>query len=238
MNKTAISVENISVSKQKHVLLRNLSFSVKPGVICGLLGPSGAGKTTLMRVLVGLQASHDGNVSVLGSQPGSKQNRRKIGYVTQSPSIYPDLTVIQNVAYFAKLTGVGTPEAKRTLEMVHLSSKSKQLVATLSGGEKTRASLAVALLGDPELLIMDEPTVGLDPLLRRDLWRLFKTIAASGKTLLISSHVMDEAAQSEQLLLLRDGQLLWSDSQEKLLEATKQNSVEDAFIRLVKAGKT
>lgn len=208
------------------------------GTICGLLGPSGAGKTTLMRVLIGLQIPTSGKATVLGTMPGSKNNRRKVGYVTQSPSIYPDLTVAQNLNYFSTLVGGSTLATVKALDKVHLLPQAKQLVSTLSGGQKTRVSLAIALLGDPELLIMDEPTVGLDPLLRQDLWSLFKTMADEGRTLIISSHVMDEAAHCQQLLLLREGELLWSDSQEKLLQTTKLKTVEEAFIKLVKAEKS
>lgn len=238
MSNTAVTCQQLTIRKNNNVLLNHVSFAVKPGVICGLLGPSGAGKTTLMRVLVGLQGYRDGKVSVLGSQPGSQHNRQRIGYVTQAPSIYADLTVIQNLHYFAQLVGVKTTTVKQVLAKVHLQPQAKQLVSTLSGGQKTRASLAVALLGDPELLVLDEPTVGLDPLLRQDLWQLFKDMAEAGKTLIISSHVMDEAAHCEQLLLLREGELLWSDSQAELLKATYQTDVETAFIKLIRGEKS
>ncbi len=237
MSQPVVVAKNISVHKKKHVLFEDVSFEIQPGTVCGLLGPSGAGKTTLMRLLVGLQAATAGKAVVLGNLAGSKQNRRRIGYVTQSPSIYLDLTVTQNLAYFAALVGADKKAVREVLAKVRLEPQAKQLVATLSGGQRTRASLAVALLGDPQILIMDEPTVGLDPLLRRDLWELFASMAKAGKTLLVSSHVMDEAAHCQQLLLLREGKLLWSTSQTELLKATGLGSVEEAFIRLVKGKK-
>lgn len=172
-----ITCSDLSVHKAKNILLDKISFSIKTGAICGLLGPSGAGKTTLMRTLVGLQIPTGGGVAVLDSKPGSCENRKRIGYVTQSPSIYSDLTIMQNLAYFGRLLGAEKSAVSQALEKVQLQPQAKQIVATLSGGQKTRASLAVALLGDPELLIMDEPTVGLDPILRKDLWRLFKIMA-------------------------------------------------------------
>src|SRR3990167_1043886 len=227
MNNLEVEVNDLGVKKGEKVLLESVSFTLEPGTITGLLGPSGAGKTTLMRVIMGIQIASSGKVTVLGKKAGSKANRSRIGYVTQAPSVYPDLTVWQNLSYFAKLIGVDKKAVSSAVKKVNLHGKEKQLAASMSGGERTRVSLAVALLGDPELLILDEPTVGLDPLLRRDLWKIFKEMAETGKTLLISSHVMDEAANCQQLLLVRDGKLLWNDSQKELLSSTKKTSVEE-----------
>lgn len=237
MNNLEVEVNDLGVKKGEKVLLDSVSFTLQPGTITGLLGPSGAGKTTLMRVIMGIQIASSGEVIVLGKKAGSKANRSRIGYVTQSNSIYPDLTVAQNLKFFARISKADKQSVDRTLKVVHLYDKKNQLVSTLSGGEKTRVSLAVSLLADPDLLILDEPTVGLDPLLRRDLWKLFNILAKKGKTIVVSSHVMDEALRCEQLLLLREGRLLWDDSAEKLLKVTKKTSVEDAFIDLMKGYK-
>lgn len=237
MNNLEVEVSDLGVKKGEKVLLESVTFTLEPGTITGLLGPSGAGKTTLMRVIMGIQIASSGEVTVLGKKAGSKANRSRIGYVTQAPSVYPDLTVWQNLSYFAKLIGVDKKAVSAAIKKVNLQGKEKQLIATMSGGERTRVSLAVALLGDPELLVLDEPTVGLDPLLRRDLWKIFKEMAKAGKTLLISSHVMDEAANCQQLLLVRDGNLLWNDSQKELLSSTKKTSVEEAFIELMEDRK-
>jgi ABC-2 type transport system ATP-binding protein len=227
----AVVAENLSVWKDKNQVLHDLSFEIEKGKVTGLIGPSGAGKTTLMRAIVGLQLL-EGRLDVLGSSAGTAQLRSKIGYVTQSPAVYDDLTVAQNLKYFAAIL-----RAKNTVDkvigQVDLLPQKNQLVASLSGGQKARVSLAVALLGNPELLVLDEPTVGLDPVLRRDLWNLFADLASQGKTLLISSHVMDEADRCDNVLLLRDGGLLWQKDKVGLLQATKARDVETAFLQLV-----
>jgi ABC-2 type transport system ATP-binding protein len=229
----AITARGATVVKDKKPILSALSFRVRKGTITGLLGPSGAGKTTLMRSIVGVQQLTKGTLKVLGLPAGDKRLRSRIGYVTQSPAIYHDLTVRQNVRYFATLTRASADDVERVIHKVRLDEQAKQLVETLSGGQKARVSLAIALLGDPELLVLDEPTVGLDPLLRRELWLLFRQLADKGKTLVISSHVMDEAEHCDDLLLVREGDIIWNDSKERLLERTKKKTVEDAFLQLV-----
>jgi ABC-2 type transport system ATP-binding protein len=232
---TAIEATKLLVRKQKTVILRELDFAVRPGTVTGLIGPSGSGKTTLMRAIVGVQQTTSGSLKVLGQVAGSVDLRSRIGYVTQSPAIYGDLTVLQNIRYFAKLAGASATQANTIIRAVHLDDKKEQLVASLSGGQKARVSLAIALLGNPELLVLDEPTVGLDPILRQELWQLFATLASHGKTLIISSHVMDEAEKCDELLLMRDGELLWNNSRQKLLAHTGKSSVEAAFIAMVAA---
>lgn len=229
-----IVADNLRVAKGKATILRELTFGVKEGSIVGLLGPSGSGKTTLMRSIVGTQKVSGGVLSVFNKPAGDKTLRPRTGYVTQAPAVYTDLTVAQNLTYFATLMRAGKADVARALEAVHLQPQAKQLVETLSGGEKTRVSLAVALLGNPDLLVFDEPTVGLDPVLREDLWQLFHDLAASGKTLIVSSHVMDEAEHCDSLLLLREGALIWDGTKEALLMETVQSSVEAAFIAKVK----
>jgi len=187
----------------------------------------------LMRAIVGVQRISAGKLDVLGLSAGSKALRAKIGYVTQDPAIYNDLTVLQNLRYFGRLMGAARGQAERIISQVDLVKQTHQLAGTLSGGQRARVSLAIALLGDPALLVMDEPTVGLDPVLRRDLWQLFDHLTSEGKTLLVSSHVMDEAEKCKQLLLLRDGQLLWNGPRRALLQQARADSVEVAFLHLI-----
>lgn len=234
MQDEAIVAHKLGVKKAKRaVLLENLSFTVKKGKITGLMGPSGAGKTTLMRVIVGVQKPTEGELTVLDKPAGNKTLRSKIGYVSQSPAVYEDLTVRQNLDYFATISRSKKQDAKRILKYVDLQKYEKRTVHSLSGGQRARVSLAIALLGNPDILILDEPTVGLDPVLRKQLWALFRALAKVGKTLLVSSHVMDEAEHCDDILLLRDGKLLWNDSREKLLHDTHTNTVEAAFLKKV-----
>ncbi|OEV02309.1 multidrug ABC transporter ATP-binding protein [Streptomyces qinglanensis] len=223
-------------------VLDQLSFDIAPGTVTGLLGPSGSGKSTLIRAVVGTQAKVTGTLDVLGRPAGSAPLRSRVGYVTQSPSVYADLTARQNLDYYAAVLGIPRADraaaVTRALTDVDLTSHADDLAGNLSGGQSSRVSLAVALLGTPELLVLDEPTVGLDPVLRRDLWNLFHRLAAHGTTLLISSHVMDEADRCEHLLLVRDGTLLAADTPQALREATGSDTVEDAFLRLVESART
>lgn len=229
----AIEAHDLVVVKSGKEILRKLTFAVPRGSITGLIGPSGSGKTTLMRTIVGVQVSSGGEVRVLGEVAGARKLRRSIGYVTQSPAVYGDLTVYQNLLYFGALVGATHKQIDKVVKQVRLDGQHDQLVESLSGGQKARVSLAVALLGDPELYVLDEPTVGLDPVLRNELWGMFRSMAKSGKTLLVSSHVMDEAERCDSLMLLRDGKLLWDDTREALLAKTKKHSVGDAFVAMV-----
>src|SRR6478752_5833798 len=205
---TAVSVTDLVVERGRRRVLKDLNFPVPRGQVTGLLGPSGSGKTTLMRAIVGVQLVRSGDVTVLGEAAGSPVLRHRVGYVTQAPSVYADLSVRENVRYFAALYGVGAREAEAAIADVGLADAAEQLVADLSGGQRGRASLACALVGAPEVLVLDEPTVGLDPVLRVELWGRFHALAAAGTTLIVSSHVMDEAGRCDRLLLLRDGELL------------------------------
>ncbi|HET6918086.1 MAG TPA: ABC transporter ATP-binding protein [Jiangellaceae bacterium] len=229
----AIRVEGLRVVRGHRVVLHDFNLSVEHGTLTGLLGPSGSGKTTLMRAIVGVQQIAAGQVEVLGMPAGSEPVRHQIGYLTQSPSVYNDLTVRQNLRYFAAVLGTGRDAVERAIDQVDLGSHADDLVAKLSGGEVSRVSLAVALLGEPEVLVLDEPTVGLDPVLRRDLWNLFNDLARTGVTLLVSSHVMDEAERCGRLLLLREGALLADDTPAGLLEHTSTAGTEQAFLQLI-----
>ncbi|MER6752350.1 ABC transporter ATP-binding protein [Streptomyces fungicidicus] len=237
----AVRARDLTVVRGPRTVLRGLDFSVPHGQITGLLGPSGCGKSTLMRAVVGTQAKVTGTVDVLGSPAGHPTLRTRIGYVTQAPSVYDDLTVRQNLDYFAAILDPGRSAAgrrhddvSRAIADVDLTSHADALAGNLSGGQRSRVSLAVALLGTPELLVLDEPTVGLDPVLRRDLWNLFHAIAADrGATLLISSHVMDEAERCHRLLLMRAGEILADDTPDALRARTGSDTVEAAFLHLV-----
>ena len=199
----------------------------------GLLGPSGGGKTTLMRAIVGVQIVESGSVEVLGAPAGSPSLRARVAYVTQAPSIYADLTIEENLRYFARVLGVDHDAVHDVIARVGLAGAEHDVVNRLSGGQRARVSLATALLGEPELLVLDEPTVGLDPVLRADLWHQFRELAASGATLLVSSHVMDEATRCDRLLLMRDGEIIASGTPEDLLARTGAEDMEGAFLALV-----
>jgi len=229
----AIQVEDLRVVRGGRVVIDGISASVPRGSLTGLLGPSGCGKTTLIRAIVGVQIVEGGVVDVLGSPAGSVELRRRVGYVTQAPSVYRDLTVRENLRYFAAVVGAPAGDPDRVIGEVSLEDHADDVVSRLSGGQEARVSLAAALLGSPELLLLDEPTVGLDPVLRRSLWDLFHRLADSGVTLLVSSHVMDEAARCQGLLLMREGRILAQDSPWGLLARTGADDVEGAFLRLV-----
>jgi ABC-2 type transport system ATP-binding protein len=204
-------------------------------MVTGLLGPSGSGKTTLMRSIVGVQVVEGGDVTVLGAPAGSPANRRRVGYVTQDPSVYGDLTVRENLRYFARIVDVGSDRVDEAIATVGLEAHEDQVVRTLSGGERSRVSLASALLGRPEVLILDEPTVGLDPVLRRDLWTTFHVLAEGGTTLLVSSHVMDEADRCDELLLMRGGRIVATGTPDELRRKTDSTDLEQAFLALAEA---
>ena len=234
MTNSALSVSGLRVRRGGRLVVRDVSFEVPRGAVTGLLGPSGCGKTTLMRAIVGVQIVEAGEVAVLGLPAGSPPLRRRIGYATQNPAIYADLTVTEALRYFATILRAPASDVDRVIAEVGLTENARQLIGSLSGGQHSRANLAVALLGKPELLVLDEPTVGLDPVLRDELWALFRRLAGSGATLLVSSHVMDEAARCDRLLLMREGVLLADDSPAVLRERTGTADLEQAFLHLVR----
>jgi ABC-2 type transport system ATP-binding protein len=233
MMKSVVEVRDLVVRRGTVLALRGVTFSTAPGEVTGLLGPSGCGKSTLMRAIVGVQVVTSGEVRVLGMPAGHKRLRDRVGYVTQAPSVYDDLTVAENLRFFARVLDAADVEVDRCVEAVDLGSRRNHVVRHLSGGERSRVSLAVALIGRPELLVLDEPTVGLDPVLRRDLWAMFHALADAGTGVLVSSHVMDEASRCDQLLLMRDGALLAVESPQQLLERTGTADVEAAFLSIV-----
>ena len=231
----AVALDEVVVRRGEREVLHGFTARVPAGQVVGLLGPSGCGKTTLMRCIVGVQANVRGGVVVLGRPAGSPELRTEVGYVTQAPSVYGDLTVRQNLDYFARLLRAPRESIDDVIRSVGLSSLAGTRVGNLSGGELARTSLATALLGRPRLLVLDEPTVGLDPVLRQELWGTFRALADSGVTLLVSSHVMDEAGRCDRLLLMREGDLLADDAPAALLERTGADDLEHAFLRLVQS---
>jgi len=228
-----VEVTGLRVVRGGHEVLRDLTFSVVPGEVTGLLGPSGCGKTTLMRAIVGVQRIAGGQVTVFGERAGVAALRSRIGYVTQAPSVYDDLTVEENLRFFAAVLGVGLDRVDACVRVVDLQDERSKVAARLSGGQKSRASLAVALLGEPTLIVLDEPTVGLDPVLRRDLWQTFHRLADEGAAVFVSSHVMDEATRCDRLMLMREGRIIADDTPAGLLEKTGAADIEAAFLDLV-----
>lgn len=225
-----IAVRGLSLHRGHRRVLQDVDFTLERGTITGLLGASGTGKTTLMRAILGLQRLSSGSITIDGLPAGNRELRRRIGYVTQRAAVYEDLTVSQNVEYFAALHG-GAPQAvDQALRTVGLADRGGDLARQLSGGQRNRVSLACALVGDPEVLVMDEPTVGLDPLLIDQLWAAFRTLAASGATLLISSHVMDEADRCERVLFLRDERVIADGPPAQLRRQSGQDDMNDVFI--------
>jgi ABC-2 type transport system ATP-binding protein len=232
MTAAAVEVRDLRVRRGGKVVLLAVSLEIPVGSVTGLLGPSGCGKTTLLRAIVGVQRVESGEVRVLGDPAGTPVQRRRVAYVTQAPSVYADLTVRENLRYFAEILGAEASRIDAVAVTVGLTEHLDTRVASLSGGERSRASLAVALLGKPELLILDEPTVSLDPVLRRELWQTFHRLADDGATLLVSSHVMDEADRCDHLVFMREGEIIASASPDEIRRQTGKDDLEDAFIAL------
>jgi ABC-2 type transport system ATP-binding protein len=234
---SGIEIRDLRIVRSGEVVLPGLSVTVEPGRVTGLLGPSGSGKTTLMRAIVGVQIVAGGEVLVLGAPAGSPSLRSRVAYITQAPSVYADLTVRENLHYFARILGVARERVDAAVDTVALEKEADAVVNRLSGGQRARASLATALLGEPDVLVLDEPTVGLDPLLRRDLWNTFHGLAERGATLLVSSHVMEEAERCDELILLREGAILATGTPAALKERTAAPDLDEAFLRLIEAGE-
>ncbi|MDA8262853.1 MAG: ABC transporter ATP-binding protein [Actinomycetota bacterium] len=232
-----IQVEGLTVERGGKRVLEGVTFAVPAGSLTGLIGPSGSGKTTVMRAVAGLQRHVDGLVRVAGFEAGSRAAREVVGYQPQRPAVYLDLTVRQNISYFAAMIGVDSAGVSEAIERVSLGAQAAERVERLSGGQVARVSLAIALLGSPQVLLLDEPTVGLDPVLRDELWRLFASLASLGTALVVSSHVMDEAERCERLLLLRDGRLLADAAPGTLKAETSTQDLDSAFLSLIRQGR-
>ncbi|MBK6885757.1 MAG: ABC transporter ATP-binding protein [Tetrasphaera sp.] len=229
----AIEATDLRVIRGGKVVLHDLTVGIPTASVVGLLGPSGGGKSTFIRSVVGVQRIAGGQVTVFGEPAGSPALRHRVGYVTQTPSVYADLTVRENVAYFGAVCGAPEHATAEAIASVDLTPQTDQRVGTLSGGQLSRVSLAAALVASPDLLVLDEPTVGLDPVLRRDLWDLFHRLAAGGTSLLVSSHVMDEATRCTRLLLIREGRIIADTTPADLLTTTGAPDAEAAFLSLI-----
>jgi ABC-2 type transport system ATP-binding protein len=234
----AIAVRDLLVRRGGVDVLHRISLEVRAGTVTGLLGPSGCGKSTLMRAIVGVQIVASGTMTVLGEPAGSRSLRSRVGYVTQAPSVYGDLSVRENLRYFAAVLGTAPERVDAVIATVGMDAFAGRVVGSLSGGQRARVSLATALLNEPPLLVLDEPTVGLDPLLRRDLWETFAGLAEAGTTLLVSSHVMDEADRCSHLLLMRDGHILAAQTPEELRGETGEDDLGEAFVRTIERWET
>ena len=229
----AISVSELHVRRGTRTVFDGVNVHIPAGQITGLLGPSGCGKSTLMRSIVGIQTISGGTVEVLGMPAGSPALRHRVAYDAQAASVYRDLTIEENLRYFARLIGAPRSDVQRVLSQVGLADRKNQKVESLSGGQENRVSLAVAMLGSPELIVLDEPTVGLDPLLREELWHIFRGLASGGTTLLVSSHVMDEALRCDRLLLMRAGVIIADTTPRSLLDDTGTSDPDSAFLALI-----
>jgi ABC-2 type transport system ATP-binding protein len=230
---SAIETKGLRVVRGGSEVLHELDVQVPEGEVTGLLGPSGCGKSTLMRAIVGVQIVQGGTVTVLGKPAGSAELRSRVGYVTQAPSVYLDLSVEENLHYFATILRADRSRVDEVMRATDIDGFAGRKVGNLSGGQVARVSLATALLNEPPLLVLDEPTVGLDPVLRRDLWDTFRGLADSGTTLLVSSHVMDEAERCDRLLLMRDGSILATATPQELRDDTGAEDLDSAFLTLI-----
>jgi ABC-2 type transport system ATP-binding protein len=227
----AVDVDNVAKSFGQQKALDGVTLRVRQGEIYGLLGPNGAGKTTLIRAIVGLVAPDSGSVTVLGRRMPNLDILGRVGYMTQQAALYPDLSVEENLRFFAAISGADG-NVDEALKVVELDQRRNSVVATLSGGMRQRCSLACALVHHPRLLLLDEPTVGVDPQLRVQFWEHFREMAAGGTTIVVSSHVMDEAERCQRLGLIRFGKLLGEGTPNEVRAAAGTSNLEEAFLKL------
>ncbi|WP_108668795.1 ABC transporter ATP-binding protein [Peribacillus acanthi] len=235
MGSPFINMNNVSKSYGLHPILSDITLGVKRGEIFGLLGPSGAGKTTLVKMLVNLEKATTGEIFIGTERLPSQRLINQIGYMAQSDALYPELTAYENMDFFSSLFGLKGKEKKsrinEVLEIVNLQEHQKKRVSAFSGGMKRRLSLAASLIHKPTLLILDEPTVGIDPVLRQSIWQQFQALKDAGTTIIVTTHVMDEAEKCDRLGLLRDGKLIALGSPDELKLQAKASSIEKAFLR-------
>src|SRR4051794_25395387 len=233
-DKNIVSIQNVSKTFGKHSILKEINLEISPGEIFGLLGPSGAGKTTLVKQLAGLDVPTEGENFIFQEKMPSLKLMKRIGYMAQSDALYGELTAKENLEFFATLYGLKRKEKQQrmidVMEIVSLSEHFNKFVSNFSGGMKRRLSLAIALLHEPELLILDEPTVGIDPVLRKSIWKAFNKLKEKGTTIILTTHVMDEAEKCDRLGMIRDGRLIAVGTRKELLQETNSSSIEEAFL--------
>lgn len=231
-----IDIKNISKKYKKQKVLDNISFSVKEGEIFGLLGPSGAGKTTLIRLIMGMEKANKGEIYIDNKKVPNPKTIENIGYTAQSDALYTDLSANENMEFYCRLYKVPKKERKsrieRCLSVVNLNDDAKKIVNNYSGGMKRRLSLAISLIHNPRVLILDEPTVGMDPLLRKQIWKELYRLKESGVTIIITTHVMDEANYCDRLALIRNGKCICVGEVEKLINDNNCSSIEEVFLKL------
>jgi ABC-2 type transport system ATP-binding protein len=229
-----VSIQKVSKAYGKHWILKDINLDIHNGEIFGLLGPSGAGKTTLVKQLAGLDIPTKGTNYIFQKKMPSLKLMKRIGYMAQSDALYGELTAKENLDFFATLYGLKRKEKQqrilKVMQIVSLSEHLNMFVSKFSGGMKRRLSLAIALLHEPELLILDEPTVGIDPLLRKSIWAAFNQLKEKGITIIITTHVMDEAEKCDRLGMIRDGNLIAVGTKDELIQDTKSSSIEEAFL--------
>ncbi|MGL6108230.1 ABC transporter ATP-binding protein [Romboutsia sp.] len=231
-----ISIENVSKEYKKQKVLKNVSFSIKEGEIFGLLGPSGAGKTTLIRLIMGMESPNEGTINIMTQKVPNLKIIEQIGYTAQSDALYTDLSAEENIKFYCQLYKLPKKLWKEkiyeVLKVVNLNEDSKKIVSNFSGGMKRRLSLAISLIHNPKILILDEPTVGMDPILRQQIWNEFESLKNAGVTILITTHVMDEAEKCDRLAMLRNGNCISVGNPKDLIKDLNCNSLEEVFLKL------
>lgn len=233
-NDNVIKATDLEIKYDKTTILKNINLNIKKGEIVGFLGPSGSGKTTLVKALIGMKAPTKGEIEVFGVRMPSLEVVAQVGYMAQSDALYDDLTALDNLLFFGELYNLkGKASKERSmelLELVDLQRDANKAVRNFSGGMKRRLSLAISLIHSPELLILDEPTVGIDPVLRKSFWNEFKRIKENGGSIIITTHVMDEAYNCDRLSLIRDGEIIADGSPKEIISSSGTNTIEEAFL--------
>lgn len=233
-----IDIQSITKSYGKAVILKDVTTQFEPGLITGLIGPSGAGKTTLIKCILGMTTMDSGTISINGNRIPNREILRSIGYMSQSDALFDDLTAVENLKFFAKLYIHKAhkldinEQIERTLEIVNLSHEKHKKVKAFSGGMKRRLSLAISMIQNPDILILDEPTVGIDPRLRKSIWNDLFQFRDEGKTILITTHVLDEADKCDRLLLMREGQIISYGTPNEIKSSYNVKTIEDVFLAL------